>query len=539
MKLLAYFRSLAAKFLHRSQTEADLNEELRSHIQHRADDLERSGLARAEAERRARIEFGGHERYKEESYEALGGNFIETLMQDMRYSLRVLRKSPGFTLVAVFTLALAIGANAVVFGVLNALILRPLNVPRAESLYGVEYGGNRMSPYSYLDYLDLRDRNRSFDGLAAYGIDQAGLDTGSGPTRVWADDVSGNYFDVLGIQPYLGRVIHGSDEQGPNSAPYIVLTYAYWQTHFQGDRGVVGRVVQLNKHPFTVVGVTPPGFHGTVLFFSPDLFVPIVNHEQVAPSNLLGANVMEKRGSRWILSVIGHLKTGVSRPQAVADLNSIGAYLDKIYPREHGEMMFKLSRPSLFGDFLGRPARAFVTALMLLAGLILLAACANLGTLFAARAADRSREVALRMALGSSRSRVLRQVFTEALLISLAGGAAGLAGSIVLLRWLSAWQPAPRFPFLVAVIPDASVYIVALLLTLASGFLFGAVPVRQILRTDPYEIVKSGSIWMGRRRDYGPGPAAGGPNCDLCRAGDGFVGSSARTGAVDAEQFRF
>ena len=156
-----------------------MEEELRSHIQHRADDLERSGLDRAEAERRARIEFGGHERFKEECHEALGGNFIETLMQDVRFSLRVLRKSPGFTIAAVLTLALAIGANAVVFGVLNALILRPLNVPQAESLYAIErVQRSSHQSQSYPDYLDLRDRNRSFDGLAAYNVAVAGLDTG-------------------------------------------------------------------------------------------------------------------------------------------------------------------------------------------------------------------------------------------------------------------------------------------------------------------------------------------------------------------------
>jgi len=184
MKLLAYFRSLAAKFFHRSQVANEMEEELRSHIQHRADDLERSGLARAEAERRARIEFGGHERFKEECREALGSNFIETLVQDLRFAFRKLRKSPGFTAVAVATLALAIGANAVVLGVLNALVLRPLNVPQAQSLYAIEGGSDKrvLPPQSYPDYLDLRDRNRSFEGLAAYNITQAGLDTGENPS---------------------------------------------------------------------------------------------------------------------------------------------------------------------------------------------------------------------------------------------------------------------------------------------------------------------------------------------------------------------
>ena len=470
-----------------------MEEELRSHIQHRADDLERSGLPRSEAERRARIEFGGYERFKEESREALGRNFIEILILDARLSLRVLRKSPRFTIVAVLTLALAIGANAVVFSVLNALILRPLDVPHPESLYTIDHASNKSLALSYPDYLDLRDRNRSFDGLAAYNNSQAGLDTGGNLARAFVDEVTGNYFDVFGIQPYLGRFFHPSDEHGPNSAPYIVLTYDYWHTHFQDDHGVIGRTVQLSKRPFTIIGVAPPGFHGPVLFFSQDLFVPIVHQEQER------WNELNARGNPSLLMTIGHLKAGVSPQQAIGDLNSIGSYLEKTYPKTDAKMRFGLTRPFLFGEFAGPGTRAFLTALMLLAGLILLAACANLGSLFAARAADRSREVALRLALGASRSRILRGLFTEALLISMMGGAAGVWGGAVLLSALSVWQPVPRYPVHMAVNPDANVYAVALLLTLASGFLFGAVPVRQVLRTDPYQIVKSGSRSTGGR----------------------------------------
>ena len=495
MKFLAYFRSLAARFFHRYQTEADMEEELRAHVQYRADGLERSGLARAEAERRARIEFGARERLKEECREELGGNFIETLLLDVRFSLRVLRKSRGFTIVAILTLALAIGANAVVFGVLNGLILRPLNVPRAESLYGIEHGNEHSMYESYPDYLDLRERNRSFDGLAGFTIDQVGIETGGNPSRAWIDVVSGNYFDVLDIQPYLGRVFHESDEHGPNSAPYIVLSYGYWHTHFQDDRSVVGRIVRVNKHPFTIVGVAPPDFHGTLLIASPDFYVPLVNQEQIE-----GKSTLDVRRAQWVFMALGHLKAGVTPEQAVADLNSIGGYLEKTYPKDHGATTFKLARPGLYGNFMGGPMRAFMTGLMLLAGLILLAACANLGSLFAARAADRAREVALRLALGASRNRILRQLLTEAILISLAGGAVGLWGSVALLRWLGAWQPVPRFPITVPVSPDASVYGIALVLALVSGFLFGIVPVRQVLRANPYQIVKAGSSGtVGRR----------------------------------------
>ena len=473
-----------------------MEEELRSHIQHRADDLERSGLDRAEAERRARIEFGGQVKYKEECHDALGNNFIETLVQDVRFSLRVLRKSPGFTLAAIVTLALAIGANAVVFAILNALILHPRNVPQAQSLYGIEHGSDKSPLESYPDYLDLRDRNQSFDGLAAYNVCWAGLDTGKDPTEVGGYEVSGNYFDALGIQPYLGRFFNAADEHGPNSAPYMVLTYSFWHSHFQDDRSVVGRVVRLSKHPFTIVGVAPPDFQGTLLFISPDFFVPLVNKEQ-----LDGEDILNARGNRKLLMALGHLRAGVTPAQAIADLNSIGSYLEKSYPKDDADMKFTLVRPGLAGDFLGGPVKAFVAGLMLLAGLILLAACANLGSLFAARAADRSREVALRLALGSSRNRILRQVFTESVLISLVGGTVGLLGSIALLRVLSTWEPLPGIRSLhIPVHPDANVYWVALLLALASGFLFGAVPVRQILRTNPYEIIKTGSIGkVGRR----------------------------------------
>jgi predicted permease len=404
-------------------------------------------------------------------------------------------KSPGFAMAAILTLAMGIGANAVVFSAINAFLLHQLNVPQAESLYAV-WRANVTASESYPDYLDLRDRNRSFEDLAAYTIDPAGLDAGKDPSRVWVDVVSGNYFDALKIQPYLGRLFHSSDEHGANSAPFVVLSYAFWHTHFQDDRGVVGRTVQVNKHPFIIVGVAPPGFHGTLLFFNPEIFVPLVNQEQIEGENNLNA-----RGAHgWVFMVMGHLKPGVTQAQAIADLNSIGAYLEKNYPKDDGKMSFSLARPGLYGDYLGRPVREFLTGLMLLAGLILLAACANLGSLFAARAADRSREVALRIALGASRGRILRQLFTEAVMISLAGGAVGLWCSVLLLRGLSVWHPFPRYPIHTPVTPDVNVYGVALLLTLASGFLFGSVPVRQVLRTNPYDVVKLGSTGkVGRR----------------------------------------
>jgi predicted permease len=301
-------------------------------------------------------------------------------------------------------------------------------------------------------------------------------------------EASGNYFDTLQIHPFLGRFFHASDEHGPNSAPYVVLTWSWWHSHFQDDRSVIGRKVLISRHPFTVIGVTPPSFEGTLLFFVPDMFVPMVDGPEIN-----GWDGLNDRGNRWVFQTLGHLRPGVTPAQAAVNLDAIGKYLERTYPTDFSHREFRLINPALYGSFLGNPVRGFVTGLMLLAGLILLAACANLGSLFAARASDRSREVALRLALGSSRRRIVRQLMTEALLISVAGGVVGLAISVVLLRRLSVWRPLPEIPVHLPVTPDARVYLMALLLAVVSGILFGMVPVRQVLRAHPWEVVKAGS----------------------------------------------
>jgi len=396
---------------------------------------------------------------------------------------------------AIVTLALGIGANAVVFSVLNAIVLRPVNVPNAQSLYMVQR--DKYPSQSYPDYLDLRDRNRSFESVATYNIvGPVGIDTGGNPSTAWPYLASGNYFDTLEIQPHLGRFYHAVDEKGPNSAPYVVLSYAYWRGHFHEDAGVVGRTVSINKRQLTIIGVAPPGFRGTELFFAPAFWIPMVEQPTI-----LGYDALKERGNHSEF-VIGRIKPGVSPAQATEDLNGIGSWLSKTYPAEDEGVKFTLARPGLVGDMLGGPARAFMAGLMLLAGLILLAACANLGSLFAARAADRAKETALRLALGSRRGLILRQLLTEAVLVSLAGGAVGLAGGVVVLRLLSTWQPIPDTPINVPVNPDAGTYAVALLLALASGLLFGMVPVRQVLRSDPWQVIRTGAASVAGLRRF-------------------------------------
>jgi predicted permease len=416
------------------------------------------------------------------------------MTKDLRIAIRQLRKSPGFAVTAVLTLALGIGANAVVFSVLNAVVLRPVKVPHSQSLFMVQRF--QYPSQSYQDYLDLRDRNRTFDSLIMFTImGPVGVDTGGNPSTAWPYLATGNYFDALGIQPYLGRFFHAADEKGTNSAPYVVLSYAYWHGHFHDDAGIVGRAVQINKHPLTVIGVAPPAFRGTELFFAPAMWIPMVEQPLVG-----GYDELKTRGNHNGF-VIGHVKPGVTAGQAEADLNTLGAWLSKAYPSEDDGVKFTLARPGLVGDMLGGPARAFMAGLMLLAGLILLAACANLGSLFAARAADRAKETALRLALGSRRAAILRQMLTEAVLVSILGGALGLAGGVGVLHVLSAWQPIPDIPINVPVNPDAGTYGVALLLALASGLLFGIVPVRQVMNADPWQVIRTGmSGAAGHRR---------------------------------------
>lgn len=415
------------------------------------------------------------------------------MVSDVKIALRQLVKSPGFAITAVVTLALGIGANAVVFSVLNALVLRPVNIPGAELVFSVQRF--QWPSQSYPDYLDLRDRNRTFESLMAFKIiGPVGVDTGGHPTTAWPFLASGNFFDGLGIQPELGRFFHASDEKGYNSAPYVVLSYAFWHSYFHGEAGVVGRTVAINKHPFTIIGVAPKSFRGTELFFAPAMWIPIVEQPVVE-----GANQLQDRGDHSPM-VIGRLKAGVSPAEASADLNAIGSWLTKTYPGDDDGIKFSLAKPGLIGDMLGGPARAFMAGLMLLAGLILLAACANLGSLFAARAADHAKEIALRLALGSGRALILRQLLTEAFLVSFAGGIVGLTGGIVILRALSLWQPIPDIPINVPVNPDARTYGVALLLALASALLFGMMPVRQVLKADPWQVIRTGQSGNGLRR---------------------------------------
>jgi predicted permease len=409
------------------------------------------------------------------------------LLLDIRYALRVLRNSPAFTAVALLTLALGIGANIVVFGVLNAVLLRPLDVNAPQSLYQLRHQkwmAGRLLTTSYPAFEDFRRRNTAFSGMAGiYAYSGAALGRGNGTIKIHGDEVTGNYFDLLGVQPAIGRFFHASDEHGPGSAPYVVLSHDLWQSAFQADPGVVGTTVDLDKHPFTVLGVAPGQFHGTERFAWPDYWMPMLNEEQVE-----GRDYLHDRTAITV-TVIGRLKPGVTAQQATENLNAIAAELGKEYPRTDEAVPLRLIHPGLFGDD-GDVIRGFLYSVTLLALLVLLAACANLASLFAARAADRSRELALRVALGSSRQRLVKQLLTEAMVVSLMGGAAGLVGADLLLGMLNRWAPAAEVHLAAGV--DARVYLAGLAFTLGSALLFGMVPARHAWQSSPLQTMKNG-----------------------------------------------
>jgi predicted permease len=422
---------------------------------------------------------------------------MTSLINNIRYGLRQIRRSPGFSATVILTMALGVGANVVVFSVLNALVLKPLDLPGFDRLMFIDRhaNANDTSPsQSYPDYRDVRDKNVVFSGVAASRVNQVGVEHDGTATKSWMYEASDNYFDVLGVKPVLGRFFHNADDHGPNSSPYAVLSYDFWQTHLNGDAGIVGKVINLNKHPYTVLGVAPKGFQGTELFFRPDLWVPMLNEAQ-----LEGYSYLESRGDHGIW-LVGRLKPGVTVAAADANLNAIAQQLRKQYTEDDG-LTYSLSRPGFLGDLLGGPVRKFLFGVMLLAGLVLLAACANLGSLFAARAADRARELALRMALGSTRGHILRQLVTEALLLALLGGALGVGVGSAMLKSLSRWRPSADFPVQLNVTADSRTFLLALGLAVVCGVFFGLVPATQVWRSNAYQAIKGGQSGVaGSRR---------------------------------------
>jgi predicted permease len=480
----------------RNAVDAEIAEELRSHIEMAVDDGMGAGLSEAEARRAARVKFGNLVAMREKTMGADAALSLDGVWRDVKFGLRQLKRSPGFAVTAIVTLALGIGANIVVFGVLNAVILHPLNIADPQSVYQIYHREWMSGGPSYPAFEDFRHRNTTFAGMAAiYGLSSAGLGWNHTVREVSGYDVTGNYFDLLGVRPEIGRFFHASDEHGPGSAPYVVLSDALWRREFHADPAVIGKTVDLSTHPFTIVGVAPPDFHGLERFLWPDYFVPMVNEEQVEGWDFLQSRLYNP------VAVIGRLKPGVTPQQATENLNAIARDLEKEYPATDKDQSARLIRPGLKGDN-GYVIHEFLLSVMLLALLLLTAACANLASLFAARAADRGKELALRVALGSSRQRLLRQLLTEAMLVSLLGGAVGMFCAAALLNALSRWQPFGAGSEHLVVAIDARVYLAGLALSMTSGLLFGMIPAWHAWQSRPLQAMKSPPVGSGHLRRF-------------------------------------
>jgi predicted permease len=412
------------------------------------------------------------------------GLWGEQFKRDVAYALRLLVRNPGFTMVAVLSLALGIGANAFVFSVVNALVFQPLPVDHPERLVFLETKEGHPS-HSFPNYRDIRDRNQTFTGLAGYRISPMEMESHSGPERIWGYLATGNYFDVLGVRPWMGRFFHQEDDLSPGASPYAVLSYGCWRQRFGSDPGIVGKTIRINRQPYTVLGVSPAAFHGTELFYWPDVWVPMMMQAQVE----VGNPWLEDR-SRINTWIIGRLKPGVTTTQARENLNAIAADLSRQYPLADEGLQFKLGRPGLIGDTLGGPAKAFAIGVLFLAALVLLTACANLASLLTARGADRRREIAIRLSMGATRGRLVRQILTETTVLSMVGGVAGYGLAVVLSRTLSSWHLPIDFPVLLNVNPDLRVLFFAFVVSVCAGVVFGSAPASQASKTNAYAVLK-------------------------------------------------
>ena len=454
----------------KNQLDRDLHDELSSHLQLHIDDNLRSGTTPAEARREALLKLGGLQQTIESVRDRRGFPFLESLLRDLRHAARLLRNKPAFTAVVVLTLALGIGANSTTFAMVSRFVLHSAAVGDPSTLLALHTTDQNecCNSFSWPLFTDVRDNSQSFSGVTGfYELLPASISGNGDPQRLWGQATTTNFFDVAQLQLALGRGFR-SDEQ---SSPVIVLGNRVWKSRFNSDPNILGKSLTLSGHPYTVVGVAPPLFRGIDLFLDTQFWVPIGNIDQLLPNT----SHFDSRDDHWIV-VAARLKPGVTHAEASSELQVLAQRFAQAHPSTDRGLGFRFEQAGSLPPRDKNAILLFLGTLMIIVFLVLLIACANVANLFLAQAAGRQHEMAVRIALGATRSQLLRQVLTESTLLSLLGGTLGTLISLWATNSLSAF----RFPVPVSldlnVSVDSSVLAFTFLLSLATGLLFGLLP---------------------------------------------------------------
>jgi macrolide transport system ATP-binding/permease protein len=505
MKNIYYLRAIAAKLrgLFRDRgADRELDDEIETHLRLLTERYVSQGMAEAEAAWAARRQFGNVMLLKEEHRDMHAIRLIETFTQDLRYGARTLLKTPGFTLIIVVTLALGIGVNTVILSTVNGFLLRGLAVEKPAELISV-FWGKKSDPqvwgvFSYPNYIDVRNRTQSFSGLTAWdNMYSASLSTtdsrnARGQERaelIWGERVSGNYFEVMGVKPILGRGFLPEEDRTQNTHPVVVISHALWQSRFNADPAIVGKTIYLNGVAFTVVGVAPETFYGSEFTLRQSFWTPLMMSSKFG----MGAEWETNRDWNNIF-VYGRLKPGVTMAQAEAELNLIADGLAKQHPNNADTKIQVKAETDGRYQSLNKTFKLGGWLAMCVAGLVLLVACANVANLMLARAAARAKEIGIRLAIGASRRRIVRQLLTESVMLSLLGGALGWLVAYWGTWLVAASVPPLPWPINLQVSPDGYVLKWMLGLSLLTGLIFGLTPALLASRPDLVAVIKGDAV---------------------------------------------
>ncbi len=419
---------------------------------------------------------------------------IADLLQDLRYGARMLLKKPGFSLIAIFTLSLGIGANTAIFSLVNKALLRPMPVESPDRLVAVNNDSLKLPVISYPNFRDFRERNQVFSGMLAYRYMTFGLSNNGVNERVWGYLSTGNYFESLGVKPALGRFFTADDDRTPGAHAVAVITYESWQKRFAGDPRVIGKTLIVNGSNFTIIGVAPQGFYGSEVIYHPEIWFPTMMQKQVE-----GWSALESRGESTFF-VQGRLKPGVTISQADAEMKTIASQLAREFPIENEGMTVTLSPAGLLGAWMRGPVIGFAGVLMVVVGLVLLLACTNLANLLLSRATERRKEIAVRLAIGASRWRLVRQLLTESIVLSALGGGLGLLLAYWLVDAMMSFKPPIDLALSTDLQIDERVLLFTLIVSGLTAVVFGLLPALQATKPDLVPTLKDEVSTSGFRR---------------------------------------